>query len=82
MKTAINAYQPEVDMINFLETLHNVSEQIDSVIKLGEKVFIITIYISYNYKGFTEDINFYGYIQDKNGKFFKSNITAQPSLLP
>ena len=74
MKTAINACRPEVAMIDFLETLYDVSEQIDSVIKLGETVFIITIYTSYNCKGFTEDVNFYGYIQDGNGKFFKSNI--------
>lgn len=74
MKTAMNACQPEIDMIDFLETLNEGSEQIDSVIKNGETNFIITIHISYNSKGFTEDVNFYGYIQNENGKFVKSNI--------
>ena len=37
MKTAMNACQPEIDMIDFLETLNESSEQIDSVIKKDRK---------------------------------------------
>ena len=43
MKTAINACQPEIDMIDFLETLNEGSEQIDSVIKAGETSATLTI---------------------------------------
>ncbi len=74
MKTAINAYRFDQQMVDFLIHRCNAFEQVDSVIDCKNGVFIITISILYDNNGLTENIQFCGYVQEQDGAFTKSHV--------